>query len=85
MAVAWYRMYKEVQKKVKQSLDFEYSIALAASQSIDPIVLVLVYVLSVTAALIGITVICMKFYERFQYKVIHPLLMVWWKQTVVNI
>jgi nickel/cobalt exporter len=46
-------------------------LALAASQSIDPIVLVLVYALSVTAALIGITVICMKFYERFQYKVIH--------------
>jgi ABC-type nickel/cobalt efflux system permease component RcnA len=46
-------------------------LALAASQSIDPVVLILVYALSVTAALIGITVICMKFYKRFQYKVIH--------------
>ena len=46
-------------------------LALAASQSIDPIVLILVYALSVSAALIGITMICMKFYRRFQYRVIH--------------
>lgn len=46
-------------------------LALAASQSIDPVVLILAYALSVSAALIGITVICMKFYQRFQYKVIH--------------
>lgn len=46
-------------------------LALAASQSIDPVVLILAYALSVAAALIGITVICMKFYQRFQYKVIH--------------
>ena len=46
-------------------------LALAASQSVDPVVLILVYALSVTVALIGITVVCMNFYERFQYKVIH--------------
>ena len=46
-------------------------LALAASQSIDPVVLILAYALSVTAALIGITTICMKSYQRFQYKVIH--------------
>jgi nickel/cobalt transporter (NicO) family protein len=46
-------------------------LALAASQSIDPITLTIAYALSVSAALIGITVISMKFYQRFQYKVIH--------------
>ncbi|MGH9975798.1 MAG: nickel/cobalt transporter [Nitrososphaeraceae archaeon] len=46
-------------------------LTLAASQSIDPVVLIVVYALSVAAALIGITVICMKFYERIQYRVIY--------------
>jgi ABC-type nickel/cobalt efflux system permease component RcnA len=46
-------------------------LALAASQSIDPLILIVVYALSVAAALIGITVICIKFYERFQYRVIY--------------
>jgi nickel/cobalt transporter (NicO) family protein len=46
-------------------------LALAASQSIDPITLTIAYALSVSAALIGVTLICMKFYQRFQYKVIH--------------
>lgn len=45
-------------------------LALATSQTIDPITLMIAYALSVTAALIGITVICMKVYQRFQYKII---------------
>jgi nickel/cobalt transporter (NicO) family protein len=46
-------------------------LALAASQAIDPLTLMISYALSVSAALIGITVISMKFYQRFQYKIIH--------------
>jgi nickel/cobalt transporter (NicO) family protein len=45
-------------------------LALAASQSIDPILLILVYALSVAAALVGVTVISLKFYQRFQYRMI---------------
>ena len=45
-------------------------LALAASQSIDPIILILVYAVSVAAALMGITVISLKFYQRFQYHMI---------------
>lgn len=46
-------------------------LALAASQSIDPITLMIAYAVSVSAALIGITVISMKLYQRFQYKLIY--------------
>ena len=45
-------------------------LALAASQSIDPIILILVYAISVAAALVGVTVISLKFYQRFQYRLI---------------
>jgi nickel/cobalt transporter (NicO) family protein len=45
-------------------------LALAASLSIDPIVLILVYAISVSAALIGVTIISLKFYQRFQYYMI---------------
>jgi nickel/cobalt exporter len=45
-------------------------LALAASQSIDPIILNLVYAVSVAAALVGVTVISLKFYQRFQYRMI---------------
>ena len=45
-------------------------LALAASQSIDPIILILVYAVSVAAALVGVTVISLKFYQRFQYHMI---------------
>jgi nickel/cobalt exporter len=46
-------------------------LALAASQSIDPIILIVAYAISVAAALIGVTVISLKFYQRFQYRMIH--------------
>jgi nickel/cobalt exporter len=46
-------------------------LALAASQSVDPIILIVAYAISVSAALIGITVISLKFYQRFQYRMIH--------------
>jgi nickel/cobalt transporter (NicO) family protein len=46
-------------------------LALAASQSIDPILLMIVYALSVSAGLIAVTVMCLKVYQRFQYKLIH--------------
>jgi nickel/cobalt transporter (NicO) family protein len=46
-------------------------LALAASQSIDPVTLMIAYAFSVSAALIGITVISMKLYRHFQYKVVH--------------
>jgi ABC-type nickel/cobalt efflux system permease component RcnA len=45
-------------------------LALAASQSVDPIILILVYAISVAAALIGVTIISLKFYQRFQYRLI---------------
>ena len=45
-------------------------LALAASQSIDPIILILVYAVSVAVALVGVTVISLKFYQRFQYRMI---------------
>ena len=45
-------------------------LALAASQSIDPIILILVYAVSVVPALVGVTVISLKFYQRFQYRMI---------------
>jgi nickel/cobalt transporter (NicO) family protein len=45
-------------------------LALAASQSIDPIILILVYAVSVATALVGVTVISLKFYQRFQYRMI---------------
>jgi nickel/cobalt exporter len=46
-------------------------LAVAASQSVDPIILIVAYAISVSAALIGITVISLKFYQRFQYRMIH--------------
>lgn len=46
-------------------------LAVAASQSVDPIILIVAYAFSVSAALIGITVISLKFYQRFQYRMIH--------------
>jgi nickel/cobalt exporter len=46
-------------------------LALAASQSIDAVTLMIAYAFSVSAALMGITVISMKLYRRFQYKVVH--------------
>jgi nickel/cobalt transporter (NicO) family protein len=46
-------------------------LALAASQSIDPIILILAYAVSVAVALVGVTVISLKFYQRFQYRMIH--------------
>lgn len=45
-------------------------LALAASQSIDPIILILAYAISVAAALIGVTIISLKFYQRFEYRMI---------------
>jgi nickel/cobalt exporter len=45
-------------------------LALAASQSIDPILLMMVYALSVSAALISVTMICLRVYQRFQYALI---------------
>lgn len=45
-------------------------LALAASQSIDPIILILVYAISVAAALIGVTLISLKFYQYFQFRII---------------
>ena len=47
-------------------------LAIAATQTIDPIILILAYASSVAAALIGITAISMKLYQRFfQYKMIY--------------
>ena len=46
-------------------------LALAVSGSINPVMLMIAYATSVSAALIGITVICMKIYQRFQYKIIY--------------
>jgi nickel/cobalt transporter (NicO) family protein len=46
-------------------------LAVAASQSVDPMILIVAYAFSVSAALIGITVISLKFYQRFQYRMIH--------------
>ena len=46
-------------------------LALAASQSIDPILLMIVYALSVSVGLIAVTVMCLKVYQRFQYNLIH--------------
>jgi hypothetical protein len=47
-------------------------LAIAATQTIDPIILMLAYASSVAGALIGITVILMKLYQRFfQYKMIY--------------
>ena len=46
-------------------------LALAASGSIDPLMLMIAYATSVSAALIGVTVISMKVYQHFQYKVIY--------------
>ena len=46
-------------------------LAPVASQSGDPIILIVAYAISVSAALIGITVISLKFYQRFQYRMIH--------------
>ena len=47
-------------------------LAIAATQTADPILLVTAYACSVGAALIGITVIAMKVYRRyFQYKIVH--------------
>jgi nickel/cobalt exporter len=45
-------------------------LALAASQSIDPILLMMVYALAVSAALISVTMICLRVYQRFQYGLI---------------
>jgi nickel/cobalt exporter len=45
-------------------------LAIAASQSIDPILLIIAYSISVSAALIGITTISLKFYQEFQLRVI---------------
>ena len=45
-------------------------LALAASQSVDPVILILVYAISVAAALIGVTIISLKFYQRFQCRLI---------------
>jgi nickel/cobalt transporter (NicO) family protein len=46
-------------------------LAVAASQSVDPMILIIAYAFSVSAALIGVTVISLKFYQRFQYRMIH--------------
>jgi nickel/cobalt exporter len=46
-------------------------LALVASQSIDPIILIVAYAISVSAALIGVTLVSLKFYQRFQYRMIH--------------
>jgi hypothetical protein len=47
-------------------------LAIAATQTIDPIILMVAYASSVAGALIGITVILMKLYQRFfQYKMIY--------------
>ena len=47
-------------------------LAIAATQTIDPIILIMAYASSVAAALIGITAISMKLYQRFfQYKMIY--------------
>lgn len=46
-------------------------LAISATQAIDPIILIIAYASSVGVALIGITVILMKLYQRlFQYKMI---------------
>ena len=45
-------------------------LAIAASQSIDPIILILAYAISVAAALIGVTVISLKIYQQVQFRVI---------------
>jgi nickel/cobalt exporter len=45
-------------------------LAIAASQSVDLILLIVAYAISVSAALIGITMISLKFYLRFQYRII---------------
>jgi nickel/cobalt transporter (NicO) family protein len=47
-------------------------LAIAATQTIDPIILMVAYASSVAGGLIGITVILMKLYQRFfQYKMIY--------------
>jgi nickel/cobalt transporter (NicO) family protein len=47
-------------------------LAIAATQTIDPIILMVAYASSVAGALIGITFILMKLYQRFfQYKMIY--------------
>ncbi len=46
-------------------------LALAASQSIDPIILIVTYAISVSFALVGVTAISLKFYQRLQYKMVH--------------
>jgi nickel/cobalt transporter (NicO) family protein len=46
-------------------------LAFAAGGGGDPIILMITYAISVTAALIGITMICLKLFTQFQYKIIH--------------
>jgi len=46
-------------------------LAFAAGGGGDPIILMIIYAISVTAALIGITMICLKLFTQFQYKIIH--------------
>ena len=47
-------------------------LAIAATQTVDPIILIMAYAGSVAAALIGITAISMKLYQRFfRYKMIY--------------
>jgi hypothetical protein len=47
-------------------------LAIAATQTIDPMILIMAYASSVAAALIGITTISMKLYQHFfQYKMIY--------------
>lgn len=45
-------------------------LAIAASQSIDPMILILTYAISVAVGLIGVTVISLKIYQRIQFRVI---------------
>ena len=45
-------------------------LVIAASQSIDPIILILAYAISVAAVLIGVTVISLKIYQHIQLRVI---------------
>lgn len=46
-------------------------LAIAASRRVNLILLIVAYAISVSAVLIGITVISLKFYLQFQYRIIH--------------
>ena len=46
-------------------------LAVAAGGGVDPVMLMIAYAVSVAVALIGITLVSLKVYRRFQHKIIY--------------